>query len=135
MDSESYGPYYEEGSSYYGRGSNGGGGGDANDRRIAQIEKAFGSSGQVRNGLTLNGFSMRYGLLNYYNIDFAEIANAWAVPGGRGRVDEGVPQEAEAAAVLPLQRHPGVRQRDGGQQAALQQAEGPLPRGGQDAVS
>ena len=51
-DSESYGPYYETGSSYYGRGSSNSGGGDANDRRIAQIEKAFGSSGQVRNDLS-----------------------------------------------------------------------------------
>ena len=40
-DSESY----ETTSSYYGRVDNGGY--DANDRRIAQIEKAFGSAGQV----------------------------------------------------------------------------------------
>ena len=51
-DSESY----EAGSSYYGRGSNGGGC-DANDRRIAQIEKAFGSSGQVRKDRFFNGFA------------------------------------------------------------------------------
>ena len=38
---------YETGSSDYGR-VNDGGGCDANDRRIAQIEKAFGSAGQVR---------------------------------------------------------------------------------------
>ena len=36
---------YETSSAYYGRGNNVGC--DANDRRIAQIEKAFGSSGQV----------------------------------------------------------------------------------------
>ena len=51
-DSESYGLYYETESSYNGRGSSNSGGGDANDRRIAQIEKAFGSSGQVRNDLS-----------------------------------------------------------------------------------
>ena len=37
---------YETGSSCNGR-VNDGGGCDANDRRIAQIEKAFGSAGQV----------------------------------------------------------------------------------------
>ena len=45
-DSESY----ETTSSYYGRVDNGGY--DANDRRIAQIEKAFGSAGQVTNDLS-----------------------------------------------------------------------------------
>ena len=39
---------YETGSSCYGR-VNDGGGCDANDRRIAQIEKAFGSAGQACN--------------------------------------------------------------------------------------
>ena len=85
---------------------------EANARRIAAVEGCFGTSGQV--------IYLAYNLLREFPlhmfctdcriVNFSATGSAGAGAGRGGGPHQGLQEETQAEAVLPLQRPPRVRQ-------------------------